>query len=426
MRQVGDRIRLEWRAPSRNTDGTVEKLELSEVEIRRRVIDIPALVEAQTETVEPETPEEDGEEVDDPATTEPEPATPEALEPEVTTTLPDSSGTTVSETLEGVADQPADDEDAEDDEPQGPPIPVLEIPAFGPESRLATVLESTEPGALMSFEEPVDPDWLGKRVEYAVVHINRSNRRGPRSPAIQIDPVASLAPPNQPTAETGDGFVLVRWDAPAADAHYQLFRRRESAPDYPERSLTPSPLAATEFRDRTVAFGVSSCYIVRTVPAPPPPENEEQTDEDEVELEQDTETEVAEPDAPIVIVPSIPPLKNPATIESAASPEVCLVPVDTFAPPAPEGLVAVRSGEDVLLTWTDVERDDVVGYRVYRSDVEDGPFIALTADILRVPSYSDSTVEPGQTYYYAVTAIDDAPDANESERSTLSRVTFTR
>ena len=80
----------------------------------------------------------------------------------------------------------------------------------------------------------------------------------------------------------------------------------------------------------------------------------------------------------------------------------------------------------MLLTWTEVERTDVTGYRVYRAESEGGPFVLLTEDVLRVPSYSDDTVASGQTYYYAVTAVDNAPAANESERSELSEVTFTR
>jgi fibronectin type 3 domain-containing protein len=73
-----------------------------------------------------------------------------------------------------------------------------------------------------------------------------------------------------------------------------------------------------------------------------------------------------------------------------------------------------------------VERPDVTGYRVYRASSEDGPFTLLTETALRVPSYSDNTVASGETYYFAVTAVDDAPSANESEMSELSAVTFAR
>jgi fibronectin type 3 domain-containing protein len=50
---------------------------------------------------------------------------------------------------------------------------------------------------------------------------------------------------------------------------------------------------------------------------------------------------------------------------------------------------------------------------VYRS-AGDGPWQKL-AEVNAIPSYSDSTVEHGKTYHYAVSAFDKA--GNESERS---------
>ena len=214
---------------------------------------------------------------------------------------------------------------------------------------------------------------------------------------------------------------MVRWDRPWPDSYFSVFRRSESAPDYPDRPLNAVPIVETEFEDRSVTFDVSSCYTVRTVSLPPSVERDQEAVEGDAPPEPEPEDEDAR-----IIVPVVPPLKNTARVESVASPEFCLVPVDTFAPPSPTGLVAVRSGEDVLLTWTEVERTDVTGYHVYRAESEDGPFVLLTEDVLPVPSYSDDAVASGQTYYYAVTAIDDARSANESERSELSEVRFTR
>ncbi len=413
IRQIGNRIELEWRAPTSNTDGTIEKLELAEVEVRRRIIDIAALVEAQTETIEPPELEED-------------PETPDATGADAPETEPDEVELPQEEPAPESPELPSSpllgerEEEPEEEEPQAPPTPVLEIPNFAPESRYVATLESTEPGETTTFEEDVDPTWVGKRLEYAVVYTNRGNRRGQRTTAVQIEPMATLLVPARPTTETGDGFVMVRWDRPEPDGYFSIFRRRESALDFPDRPLNAAPIAEAEFQDRSVTFEVSSCYIVRTVPPPPLDSNSEAESSSEPEPEPEPE------DAPQVIVPLVPPLKNTARIESVASPEVCLVPTDTFAPPPPTGLVAVRSGEDVLLTWTEVERTDVTGYRVYRAESEGGPFVLLTEDVLRVPSYSDDTVASGQAYYYAVTAVDDAPAANESERSELSEVTFTR
>ena len=95
IRQVGNRIELEWRAPTRNTDGTIEKLELAEVEVRRRIIDIAALIEEQTKVIEPPEPpdpEEEAEteeaETEDLETEEPVTEEPETETDERPTTLP--------------------------------------------------------------------------------------------------------------------------------------------------------------------------------------------------------------------------------------------------------------------------------------------------------------------------------------------------
>ena len=151
VRQIGNRIKLEWRAPTHNTDGTTEKLELAEVEVRRRIIDILALVEAQTQTIEPRELEEDREK--EPKTEEPEtPETPETMEaPE---TEPGEVAVAEPPLEEPASESPLVDdaplldepEEPEEEEPQAPPVPVLQIPDFAPESRYITTLESTEPG----------------------------------------------------------------------------------------------------------------------------------------------------------------------------------------------------------------------------------------------------------------------------------------
>ena len=549
VRQDGERIRLFWTAPARNTDGTTDKLELAEVEIRRHVIDLPALIEEQTEPFGVEDPEDEdplealtpeealtSEEAPPPEmemepaeSPEPEPA--ESPEPGATesTSVEDPSDL---ESETGLLDE--DDEEAGEDEedtgPVIPPTPVLVVPTFAVGSRDVTTLVSTVPGQLESFEEPVDPSWIGKRLEYAVVYRNEKNRRGERSAIAQIDPMEALARPLTLSTEVHDGYVRVTWsegepglDVPAtapdiveepepepepstdldaeeeaeeeaeaedgtdADVddeaaeipvgpHYSVFRRDEAAEAYPDLPLNPAPVAFTEFLDRSVTFETPSCYVVRRVLAPPPvliPEEDdldaltdealELLDPDETgeipdlpetttelpaaaaelvdpELVADTElaaaepaepvepAEPAEPAEPIVIpdfiVPEVPLLTGAIRIESEASEEVCLTPRDTFALPAPDGLVAVSSSDSVLLTWNDVEGSDVAGYRVYRRPRDSGELVLLSEDLVSVPTFTDEEVTRGETYVYVVTTVDTAIEPNESERSRGSEVTF--
>lgn len=48
----------------------------------------------------------------------------------------------------------------------------------------------------------------------------------------------------------------------------------------------------------------------------------------------------------------------------------------------------------------------VVGYNVYRSETDGGPYIKLTSAPVRATNYTDRSVQGGHTYFYAVTAVD--------------------
>jgi hypothetical protein len=58
-----------------------------------------------------------------------------------------------------------------------------------------------------------------------------------------------------------------------------------------------------------------------------------------------------------------------------------------------------------LLSWTR-STSTVVGYQVYSSTVSGGPYAKRTTSLATTPSYTDSTVQSGNTYYYVVTAVD--------------------
>ena len=572
IRQVGDVIRLEWTAPSANQDRTTENVLLRDVDIRRRIIDLPALIEEQTKIIEPKEPKEpeegepeEGEPEEgepgegepgegepgegepgegepgegepgegakatiDPLTGEPVDAAPEtesdeelppagpdppdeeeqaedtvdAEEPVIDVgELLEQSGLVAPDALDRLGDPEALATEPPED-PGPPPLPLITIPNFAPSSRPLVTLESTVLGERMSYDDPIDPAWIGQRVEYAVIYTNQKNRRGPRSTVLQIDPAEALPPPGAPVAKPEDLLVALSWPAPPnfpavieeaeadldtaeieveeetedpdTDAideeivpdvpHYAVFRRAESDESYPDRPLNGQPTPMTTYSDRTVAFDVASCYVIRTVPPPPPvpvetadelaPESIDEASasdlettvpetteleppkpaEDEPEpLEPQDETspealvepETTEPDPlePVIIVPVAAPLRNEVRLESAASPEVCLTPVDTFALPPPTGLVGVSAGDAILLTWDESPRPDAAGYRIYRGENDGGPFELLNEELLTAPTFRDGAASPGVAYLYYVTAVDDAPAQNESEASEYDEVTL--
>src|SRR5437870_12096772 len=48
----------------------------------------------------------------------------------------------------------------------------------------------------------------------------------------------------------------------------------------------------------------------------------------------------------------------------------------------------------------------VAGYNVYRGGVSGGPYTRINASLGVLASYTDTSVQSGQTYYYVTTAVD--------------------
>lgn len=262
-------------------------------------------------------------------------------------------------------------------EPQAAAAPTP--PPFQSEATVVAEFSSPKPGETKAHDESIDAAWMGKRVEYALVYVNRKGRESPLSGIVRIDPVAGLAPPGPPKAEAGDGFVALSWSPPPeapASLAFSVHRRLEESKDYPDAPLNPEPLAAPSFEDKSAVFGAASCYVVAAV------------------------------------------LPSPSALSSLPSEEVCITPEDRFAPQAPSGLVAVPSSDAILLSWREVDAPDRKGYRVYRGASIDGPF-EFVAEVTE-SSYTDGSAAPGETHFYAVTAIDDAPGTNESPRSEVA------
>ena len=61
---------------------------------------------------------------------------------------------------------------------------------------------------------------------------------------------------------------------------------------------------------------------------------------------------------------------------------------------------------DVILTWGASTTPGVVGYNVYRGTTSGGPYpTELNSSPINGTTYTDATVQAGQTYYYVVTAV---------------------
>jgi len=91
-----------------------------------------------------------------------------------------------------------------------------------------------------------------------------------------------------------------------------------------------------------------------------------------------------------------------------------VVYVEEDNPPAPpQGVYSVTADEAIYLYWLPVRESDVDYYRVWWSDASDGTYEVFGTT--ENTEYVDTDVDNGTTYYYAVTAVDQA--GNESELS---------
>jgi hypothetical protein len=69
---------------------------------------------------------------------------------------------------------------------------------------------------------------------------------------------------------------------------------------------------------------------------------------------------------------------------------------------------ALGSPHSVTLNWVASTSVNVTGYKVYRATVSGGPYTLLTSTAIAALTYADSVVLAGQTYYYVVTAVNNA------------------
>jgi hypothetical protein len=74
----------------------------------------------------------------------------------------------------------------------------------------------------------------------------------------------------------------------------------------------------------------------------------------------------------------------------------------------------------VTVTWT-ASTSPVSGYNVYRSSVSGGPYNKVNSSLVAATTYTDTTVQATQTYYYVVTSVD--ASGTESAFSTEVSVT---
>jgi fibronectin type 3 domain-containing protein len=98
--------------------------------------------------------------------------------------------------------------------------------------------------------------------------------------------------------------------------------------------------------------------------------------------------------------------RRPVVVESRLAEEVEVDYRDRFAPPVPQGLVALSEEGRVRLVWQESAAPDLVGYRIYRRGPESEDFRPLPGELVTATEHADRDLAPGGTYHYRVTAVD--------------------
>ncbi|HWB87525.1 MAG TPA: hypothetical protein VG675_25510 [Bryobacteraceae bacterium] len=210
-------------------------------------------------------------------------------------------------------------------------------------------------------------EWTGKEVILGVRTVGTNGKESDWSNLVTVPVVAAPERPGDVRAEATAQGVHLTWRAQGND--FRVYRR--SAPG--ERFAAVADVPQPDWTDANTESGKTYNYQVQTI----------------VKLGDNREAE-----------------SDPSAV-------VSVTPRDTFPPAIPSHLRAAPSIHSVELTWDRNLEPDLAGYRVYRS-VAGGPFQKI-GDVNEVPTYSDRDVQPGKTYRYTVSAVDQS--GNESPQS---------
>ena len=184
--------------------------------------------------------------------------------------------------------------------------------------------------------------------------------------------VTTIAAPSGLVANPGNASVELSWQAVPGATGYTV-KRGTSSGTY---ATIQSGIASTSYTDNTAVNGTRYYYVV---------------------------------------------VANSTGYASADSNEATAKPLATLA--APTGLVGVPVSGGVSLTWNAVA--DAFSYAVKRSTANGGPY-SVIASGLPAPSFNDSGLNNGTTYYYVISATSGTINsANSAQLAIIPAVTPT-
>ncbi len=264
--------------------------------------------------------------------------------------------------------------------------PVLEADEFEAEADpiwsldRATIEAQVNTLGHLEFSDAVNLNQMqaNTRLRYAVRYVNKRGQQAAFSNTVALIPVAAIAlePGNLQIANQAQDEVTIQWDeppsnvdgsSPASVVGYNLYRVKPNR-KIAREALNSEPIPVTNFVDRTFQYKIEYSYIVRS-------------------LSQGIN----------------------GLIESVDSKPLTFLPIDNFAPTAPDPVSIASANGTISLFWPSSTEKDVIRYNIYRTTMQD----AAEKDWLKIGSleskfvtFRDDRVTIDSKYFYRVTAVD--------------------
>ena len=222
------------------------------------------------------------------------------------------------------------------------------------------------------------------RLRYAVRLVNASGQKAAFSNFVLIEPAARIASsPTSLSVKVSQEAVSLEWAAPTANVDgsvppnilgYNVYR--SAAINEPGKLLNQTPVNDTDFGDEFFEFGKEYSYFVRAVSLG----------------------------------------SGGVPTESGESNIVAVTPVDSFAPSPPAAITLAASPTSISIFFAVNPEKDISGYKIYRSTdpaQDKASWTLLTSELLKTNTFQDTRVESGRTYYYYLTATDNAGNISQ-------------
>jgi fibronectin type 3 domain-containing protein len=274
----------------------------------------------------------------------------------------------------------------------------------------------------LSETNPADRNYYDLHLEYTNLEVYLNS--------LVAEDLESPAMPTGLTADAGNGLVDLDWDdnSEVDLAGYNVYRSTTSGTGYTKLNI--ATLISSDFTDDTAENGVTYFYVVTAVDTS---SNESDISNEVFETPVDLNFYGDTNGDQFIDIADLPDFfvlwleSDCLTTSGWDINDDCLVNLDEFsllaslwmldsiAPSAPTNITANSGDSVVLLDWNDNSESDLAGYNIYRSESPGTNYVKLNTALLTASDYTDIDIANGITYYYVVTAVDNA--SNESDDS---------